>query len=264
MVAGFGDAMDGMLTLWLMTFGLVLARVSSFIATIPYLGGSNVPQMIKAGTALALTCFWFGESGVTSQRIVTAMDQQPWIAFGLAVGREVILGAALGFIFGLFLVPFRVAGEYIAQEMGLTMGAITDPTRPQNSTTFGEFFEMFGALLFFTHDVHHLFLAALHNSFMYQPIGGDFVKIPVATQLGALASSTEWGLTLSAPVACCLFMTSLILGLMSRAAPQLNLMSFGYPLRILVGIVATYFLWPSIAPQMNVVLHRFSSLLISR
>lgn len=256
--------MDAVLTLWIMTFGLILARVSSFIATIPYLGGVNVPHTIKAGAALALTCFWFGESGAMTLQVATAMNEQPWIAFALAVGREVLVGAALGFVFSLFLVPFRIAGEYIAQEMGLTMGSITDPTRPQTSTTMGEFFEMFGALMFFAQDVHHLFFAALHDSFAHHPIGGSFLALPVANQLAAIAAATEWGLTLAAPVACCLFIASLLLGLMSRAAPQLNLMSFGYGLRITVGLLATYFLWPDIAPQMNVVLYRFSNLLISR
>ena len=250
-----------MLTTWLMTFGLILARVSSFIATIPYLGGQYVPNTIKAGTALALTCFWFSESGATSIGIVVAMDRQPWLAFAMAIGREVIVGCALGYVFGLFLVPFRVAGEYIAQEMGLTLGTITDPTRPGTTTAIGEFFEIFGMLLFFAQDVHHLFLAALHSSFANQPIGGSILSIPVASQLGALASATEWGLTLAAPVASCLFITSLVLGLMSRAAPQLNLMSFGYPLRIMVGLVATWVLWPDLAPRMASTLQRFSGLL---
>ena len=256
--------MNDIIVTWLMTFGLILARVSSFIATIPYLGGQNVPRTIKAGTALALTCFWFSESGAMSINVVIAMDQQPWLAFAMAVAREVLVGAALGYVFGLFLVPFRVAGEYIAQEMGLTMGTITDPTRPQTSTVVGEFFEIFGVLLFFTQDVHHLFLAALHSSFARQPIGGSILDIPVATQLSALASATEWGLTLAAPVSCCLFITSVVLSLMSRAAPHLNLMSFGYCLRILVGLVATFVLWPDIAPRMTLVLQRFSSLLIGR
>ena len=246
--------MDGVLTIWLMTFGLILARVSSFIATIPYLGGANVPNTIKAGSALALTCFWFAQSGATSIEIVVAMEEMPWLAFGMAIGREVIVGAALGYIFGLFLAPFRIAGEYIAQEMGLTLGAITDPTRPETSTVFGEFFEIIGALLFFTQNIHHLFLAALHSSFATQPIGGSYMSLPVATQLSALASATEWGLTLASPVACCLFLTSLILGLMSRVAPQMNLMSIGYGLRILVGLIAIYIFWPNLGISMQAAL----------
>ena len=253
--------MDGLLETWVMTFGLILARVSAFVATIPYLGGRFVPRTVKAGTALALTCFWFGESQATSANVVIAMNDQPWLAFGLAIARESIIGGALGYAFGLFLVPFRTAGEYLSQEMGLTLGTITDPSRPQMTTIMGEVFEMLGVVVFFAQNVHHVFLAALHASFARQPIGGSILAVPVALQMQAMSSATEWGLMLVAPIACCLFITSLVLGVMSRIAPQLNLMSIGFSLRIFIGLVATLMLWPEIAPQMSHVLLRFSSLL---
>jgi flagellar biosynthetic protein FliR len=256
--------MDGLLETWVMTFGLILTRVSAFIATIPYLGGRFVPRLVKAGTALALACFWFSESGAMSLQVVISMNQQPWIAFALAVGREALIGCAFGYAFGLFLVPFRVAGEYLSQEMGLTLGTITDPSRPQVTTVMGEVFEILGVVLFFASNVHHVFLYALDRSFVRQPIGGQFLQIPVALQMQAMTSATEWGLLLVAPIACCLFITSLILGVMTRVAPQLNLMSIGFALRIVVGLVATWILWPDVAPQMNIVLQRFSSLLIGR
>jgi len=69
---------------------------------------------------------------------------------------------------------------------------------------------------------------------------------------------------LAAPVACCLFITSLILAMMAKAAPQLNLMSCGFALRLLVGLVATWTLWPNLAPRMNVILQQYSGLLIGR
>ncbi len=256
--------MDGLLETWLITFGLILARVSAFMATIPYFGGRFVPGMAKAGVALALTCFWFIESGSFSVNIVIAMQSQPWMAFALAIGREVIVGSALGFVFGLFLVPFHVAGAYISQEMGLTLGTITDPTRPQVTTIMAEIFELFGVMLFFTQNIHHVFLAALHASFAKQPIGGPFMTIPVGPSLSAMAAATEWGVILAAPIACCLFITSLVLGVMAKAAPQLNLMSFGFALRILVGLVSTWALWPDLAPRMNIILQRYSGLLIGR
>ena len=256
--------MDALLETWLMTFGLILSRVSAFIATVPYLGGRFVPRLVKSGTALALTCFWFVEAQTSTPSAIIKMNQQPWLGFAAAVGREALIGSALGFVFGLFLVPFRVAGEYISQEMGLTLGTISDPTRPEMTTVMGDVFETLGVVLFFVNDVHHIFLAALHGSFVRQPIGGTILAVPVAIQMNALSSVSEWGILLAAPVACCLFITSLVLGLMARAAPQLNMMSFGYTVRIIVGLIATSILWPDIAPQMSVVLHRFSSLLIGR
>jgi flagellar biosynthetic protein FliR len=146
--------------------------------------------------------------------------------------------------------------------MGLTLGTISDPTRPETTTIMGDVFETLGVMLFFTYDIHHVFLAALHSSFIRQPIGGSILSIPMAVQMKAMSSATEWGVLLVAPIACCLFITSLVLGLMARAAPQLNLMSVGFALRIIVGLVATSVLWPDIAPQFRIVLQRFSELLM--
>lgn len=256
--------MDVILETWVMTFGLILARVSAFVATIPYLGGRFVPRLVKAGAALALALFWFAEAGPGALQYVARLADQTWVSFTLAVAREVILGAALGYVFGLFLVPFRIAGEYLSQEMGLTLGAITDPSRPQNSTALGEAFEVLGVVVFFSQNVHHVFLAVLHGSFTTQPVGAGFSRLPVGLQMEAMTWTTQWGLLLVAPMACCLFVTSLVLGIMARVAPQLNLMSIGFTLRIVVGLGVTAVLWPEVAPHMSLILNRFSGMLTGR
>lgn len=254
--------MQGLVETWAVTLALILARVSAFLAIAPVLGGRAVPKLVKVSLALALSSFWFVSSGAAQTQTVFSLNQSPWLGLVLAVAREALIGGVLGYGFGLFLVPFRIAGEYIAQEMGLTLGSITDPTRSQPSTVFGEYFELAGTLLLLSQDVHHVFLAVLHKTFATQPLGGGFVPVPVAVQLQALASVTEWGLLLAAPVGCCLFLTSLLLALLTRAAPQLNLMSAGFALRVLAGMVALLVLWPELVPWMLSVLHRSSSLLL--
>lgn len=254
--------MQGLVETWFITLALILARVSAFLAVTPVLGGRAVPKLIKVSLALALSSFWSVSSGAAQAQTVFSLNQSPWLGLVLAVAREALIGGVLGYVFGLFLVPFRIAGEYIAQEMGLTLGSITDPTRAQPSTVLGEFFELAGTLLLLSQDVHHAFLAVLHKTFATQPLGGSFLPVPVGAQLQALASVTEWGLLLAAPVGCCLFLTSLLLGLLTRAAPQLNLLSAGFALRLLAGLVALLFLWPELVPWMLSVLHRSASLLL--
>lgn len=247
---------------WFITWALILARVAAFVAVIPYLGGRSVPKLVKAGLALSLSVFWFVNSGMAQAQQIVSLQQIGWLSLLLAVARETLVGAALGYAFGLFLVPFRIAGEYIAQEMGLTLGSITDPSQSKQMTVIGELFEVFGVILFLSHNVHHLFLAMLHRAFATQPLGSGLMPVPLGAQLHAMASATEWGLLLAAPVACCLFVTSLVLALLSRAAPQLNLMSAGFALRVLVGLLAMLMLWPDIAPWMASVLHRFGGMLV--
>jgi flagellar biosynthetic protein FliR len=254
--------MNSLIETWFVTLALILARASAFLAMSPVLGGRAVPKLVKLSLALALSGFWFMGSGAAQAQTIIALNQSPWLGLVLAVAREVLIGAVLGYVFGLFLTPFRIAGEYIAQEMGLTLGSITDPTRSQPSTVLGELFELVGILLFLSWDVHHLFLAMLHRTFATQPLGGAFLPVPVGTQLLALSSTTEWGLLLAAPVGCCLFLTSLLLALLTRAAPQLNLMSVGFALRVFVGMVALLVLWPDLVPWMVSMLYRSSSLLM--
>ena len=254
--------MNSLIETWFVTLALILARVSAFLSMSPVLGGRAVPKLVKISLALVLSGFWFTISGAAQARTVLTMTQSPWLGLVLAVAREALIGGILGYVFGLFLTPFRIAGEYIAQEMGLTLGSITDPTRSQPSTVPGEFFELVGILLFLSQNVHHVFLAVLHRTFATQPLGGAFLPVPIAMQLKALSSATEWGLLLAAPVGCCLFLTSLLLALLSRAAPQLNLMSAGFALRVLIGLIALLVLWPDLVPCMVSVLHRSSSLLM--
>jgi flagellar biosynthetic protein FliR len=254
--------MHAVVETWFVTLALILARVSAFLAMSPVLGGRGVPKLVKIALSLALSSFWFARSGATQAQTVLMLNQSPWLGLVLAVAREALIGGVLGYVFGLFLVPFRVAGEYISQEMGLTLGSITDPTRSQPSTVLGEFFELSGALLLLSQNVHHLFLAALHRTFATQPLGGAFLPVPVGTQLQALASVTEWGLLLAAPVGCCLFLTSLLLALLTRVAPQLNLMAAGFALRLLAGLLALLILWPDLVPGMMSMLHRSAVMLV--
>lgn len=253
--------MNSLIETWFVTMALILARVSAFLTLAPVLGGRAVPKLVKMSLALALSSFWFTSSGAAQAQAIITLNQSPWLGLVLAVAREAVVGAVLGYVFGLFLTPFRIAGEYIAQEMGLTLGSINDPTRSQPSTVLGQFFEMMGILLLLSQNVHHLFLGMLHRTFATQPLGGSFLPVPVGAQLQALSSATEWGLLLAAPVGCCLFLTSLLLALLTRAAPQLNLMAAGFALRVLAGIVALLMLWPDLVPWMLSVLHRSTSLL---
>lgn len=252
--------MHAFIETWFITLALILARVSAFLAMTPVFGGRGVPRLIKVSLALVLSMFWFTTSGAAHAQTILTLNESPWLGLVLAVAREALIGGVLGYVFGLFLVPFRVAGEYIAQEMGLTLGSITDPSRSQPSTVIGEFFELTGTLLFLSQNVHHGFLALLHRTFATQPLGGSFLPVPIGRQLQALSSVTEWGLLLAAPMGCCLFLTSLLLALLTRAAPQLNLMSAGFALRVLAGLVALLVLWPEMIPSMLVVLHRSSAI----
>jgi flagellar biosynthetic protein FliR len=245
------------------SFSLILARVATFVALLPVLGGNNVPRLVKAGFALALTVLWFGSwQTLPGQMFLEQGPHLHWLYYLVALGRETILGAVLGFAFSLFLVPVRVAGEYIGQEMGLTLGSLSDPTAESSSTAITQILEMLSTLLFLGLDGHHVFLAALHSTFARWPIGGALPGLPLAQLVHGTAAAQEWGLLLAAPVGVCLFLTTIALALMARVAPQLNIFSVGFALRLVVGMAAVLMLLPDLGAALISLFGRIGELLL--
>ena len=98
-------------------FVLTLARVGTFVQLLPLLGGANVPRTVKVGLSLALSVLICTNEGV----VLPASGSSSWLGFGLALGREMILGGMLGFAMSLFLLPAHIAAEFITQEAGFSL-----------------------------------------------------------------------------------------------------------------------------------------------
>ena len=242
---------------------MLLARVGTFVAIMPIFAG-QVPRLVKAGLALSLTLFWFGAlNGVVADRAwLTQSTQVSWLAFGLVLGREVLLGALLGYAFGLFLAPAQIAGEYLTGEMGLSFGAQVHPSGGNSPGGLTQLFESLALLLFLGLDIHHLFFAVFDNVLTRHPIGGALPAWRMPQLVTGVAAVGEWGLLLAAPVGAFLFLTAVVLALMTRAAPQLNLYSVGFPLRLAAGLVGLLLFFPQLMSNLVAIFGRLSELLI--
>ena len=160
-------------------FSLILARAGTFVALMPLFGGRNVPRLVKVGLAFALAGMWFGSAEWLRTDSNLVASAAGWLGIGVALAREAALGAIFGYAFGLVLVPARVAGEYIGQDMGLSMASLADPMADNSAGLLGQVFEMLGVLIFFGLDGHHVFLAAMHSTFARVPVGGNIGAVPV-------------------------------------------------------------------------------------
>lgn len=232
-------------------FALVLARVGTGVAVMPLFGGRNAPRMVRAGLALALAVFWFsaldkGPDAATLQRL-----KESWLWSGLAVLREMSLGAVIGFAFNLFLVPARVAGEFLTQEMGLSLAATFGPTNDRAAGPITLIFESLSGLLFLGLDLHHVFLATLHSTFLRYPVGGVPGPVPTAQLIDAAAATHEMGILVAGPLAVALFLVIVGLALMTRTAPQLNVYAIGFGLQAAAGMVGALVLLPELLDSMT-------------
>jgi flagellar biosynthetic protein FliR len=232
-------------------FALTLARVGTFIYVLPVLGGANMPRTVKIGLSLALAMVFYTEASGTLARAggAASLGLTSWIGLGLALGREMILGSVLGFAMGLFLLPAHVAAEFITQEAGLSFANVLTASGDGSTNALAVIFEMLASVAFLALDLHHSFLLVLEETFRHLPIGQGF-QLPNWDLVTAAGAAEEGGILLAAPVAMCLFVTTVILALMTRAAPQLNLYSVGFPLRVLVSLGATLVMLPQLLTGM--------------
>jgi flagellar biosynthetic protein FliR len=204
---------------------------------------------------VALAGFYLGNVGPGWDPSLAkkAADIDP-ILLAMAVAREIMLGAAMGLAFGLFLLPARVAGEYITHQIGLNV-------TPENSAT-GEtggvltnVFDMVAGLVFLVADGHHVVLGVLHASFVKLPLGGGTLP-QVNGMVGGLQSAYEMGLVLAGPLTLCLLLLAVTLAVMARTAPQLNVYSIGFTLQVMVVLFGGVFLLPEFVLTTHVIIDR--------
>jgi flagellar biosynthetic protein FliR len=140
--------------------------------------------------------------------------------------------------------------------MGLALASIADPATESASTVVGQVFELLAFLLFFALDIHHVFLGLVYASFVRWPVGGTSLPLTLPAAVDGVGAAHEWGLLLAAPLAVCLFSVVIVLSLLARAAPQLNLLTIGFALRLAVGLVVAVALMPQIVWGLTCLLRR--------
>ena len=234
---------------WVVTFTLVLARVSALVLTFPLFGQRHIPRLVKVGFSLALTLAWL--STYTSDNSTVPVPSTSWVRYASAMVGEIFVGALLGYAFGLLMLPMRIAGTYIGQEMGFNLGQITDPSAQSSSNETGIIFELLGTLLFLSLNAHHTVLLTLHASFSVLQFDRGLAYAAWRLYGQIFSSVHEAGFLLIAPLATCLFVTLLVLAILMRVWPQINLFSFGIGARLAVGLIALLVLFPNLMSRLQ-------------
>ena len=235
-------------------FLLVMARVSVFIAFFPLFAKRQLPSQVKVGLAAALSFFWLADAKAVIQ--TPALIEFSGWTFTFLLFKEVLTGVLLSIVLGLFFWPGRIAGSYIAQELGLSLASISDPSSQDSSTLVSRVFESFTVLIFFSLNLHHFIILTIHVSFNHAMTQVGMLRSPIETFIAAISASDDYGLLIIAPVLVMLMMVTLVLAFLNRAAPALNLFSVGMPLRVGFGLLLLFVFSPVIFGAMEMYLYR--------
>jgi len=238
---------------------LVFLRVGGFVAFLPPFSGTNIPHTVKVGLVVALTALWGAKIVPSLALSLNPEVTDNWMLLVWLGIRETLFGAALGWLLGLILVPVRVAGAYIVQEMGLTMSSVTSATDPSESNVLSQMLEVAAVLFFFGSNIHHEFLRLFNVSLETFPLGRTWNLPSQEWIVGSILQTTTLGLGIAAPVGILLFACMIATLFIMRQTPQFNLLTFGGPVRLLVGLGGMIWLLPSLLAGMAHCLQTFTS-----
>ena len=225
------------------TFMLVFARAAGLILGAPYWGSKMVPAPVRIWITLVLAIATY-----PLVQMVSLPGGFTLVSMTLALVGEIFLGLVLGWVAQLLFAGMRLAGQAIESRSGLGFVQLVDPHEGGSTGIFSAFLEVLAGLVFFALNGHHLLIHALTASYSVFPLAGD--KFTARLLEGVITSGGQIfaiGLRVSAPVVIGLLLTDVVLGVLSRAIPQMNIFMVAAPLQFGVAMILLMLSLPVLA-----------------
>ncbi len=212
--------------LWPMT------RILGVMALAPLYNNGDIPAPIKIGLSFLLAL-------IVAPAVPAVAAADPMSMTGLLIlAQQMVIGLGLGLVMRMAFAAAEMAGTITGLTMGLGFATFFDPQSEGQSSAISQFFALLMIMIYLAANLHLVVLSTLVDSFQTMPISthafeGNSLQL-LAAWGGRIFSS---GLQLSLPLVAALLITNLALGILTRAAPQLNLFGIGFPVTMSVGFV---------------------------
>jgi flagellar biosynthesis protein FliR len=246
------------LDLWIGTFLWPFCRILALLTAAPVLNHRVIPVRVKVAFALLLA-FAIGPSLPASPPVALASAA----AIGTLI-QQTMIGLAIGFSMSLVFSAMEMAGDLIGLQMGLSFATFVDPQSSSQTPLIGSFLGVFAMLTFLIIDGHLTLIALLAESFHALPVGADIQGVINWEKLSLWGTEVfTIGLHLALPVIATILLSNIALGVLTRAAPQLNIFAVGFPLTLLLGFVILWLAMPHFGAFFEQTLARGATLLLN-
>ena len=256
--------LEGFLISRFMVFTLVLGRTGALVTTAPIFGTMALPRQVRALFAVMISLL------VTPVFLNTSLPPITNIAeYGKLMVNEMLVGLLLGLGLNILFSGVQVAGQVVSQLSGLSLAEVFNPGFQEEASVFSQLFYYLTVAVFVAVGGHRIMTEALLDTFTALPpghasLGNGFVEVIV----NIISQAFVLGIRAAAPLIVALLLSNLVLGLISRTLPQINVIAVGFSLNSLltlgllflsVGAAAWTFQDPSID-----VMHQIQAALVSR
>jgi len=214
-------------------FVFVLVRTAGILSALPIIGTRMVPMRIKAGLVIAVAMVF---APLVGSRVVPEILEPISLAVGLTA--ELIIGIVLGFATRLLMAAVEMAGSIMGLQLGFAVAVQLDPVNQVEVPVLGSFLTVLMTILYFVVDGHHLIIFALGSSFtLIPPFGAHLSASVVADGAMLMDDMFALALKLTLPIMASTFLVYLVLGIIGRVMPQMNILFTAFPITIGVGLM---------------------------
>ena len=246
---------EGQILAWLTPLLWPFFRTLALLASLPVFGQRAVPMRLKIGFALFISLA--AQPSLPAMPVV-ALDSPQAV---LVIVQQLLVGVTLGFAVRIVFAAVELGGELIGLQMGLNFAGFFDPATAAQGTASGRFFGTLVAFLFVLSNGHLAVIAALVRSFEVFAVGDEpfaFLRQMQAQQWGTEVFTL--GLWIALPLVGMLLFVNLVLGVISRVAPQISVFSVGFPITLAVGLIGMLVTLPLLEQPFAMALQRMLSL----
>jgi flagellar biosynthesis protein FliR len=215
-----------------LVFTLVLTRTSTLLMTAPLFGSQVLPRRLRALLAVAMSLIVAPVYLNTSLPPITHFGE-----LGRLLANEALVGLLLGLGMNLLLSGIQVAGQIVSQMSGLSLAGVFDPTIEEDVSVFSQLFYFLTLAVFVAIGGHRIVTEALLETFATAPpgnaaLGANYLEVLTSV----VTQSFILGIRASAPLLAALLLSNIVLGLISRTLPQINVIAVGFGVNSLLAL----------------------------
>lgn len=237
-----------------MAFIFIFIRIITFLASLNVIFPSGTPNTFKVGFSILISIII---------SFTVDIDTSTVNMFDLIYGAtmETMTGLVLGYMTSLCFNSLKLCGSLIDQQLGLAMANIYDSNSKEQTTLIQNLMYWMGIVIFFYINGHHELIKGIEKSFQLIGIGENILINNFDYIVHVFVQYFVIGFKIAVPIILALIITELIMGLISRSVPQLNVMVIGMPLKILVGIIFFIIALPFIITEIHNLINKIPSVL---
>ncbi len=215
---------------------LIVVRIMSFIFVCPFFGGSQTPNPVKIGYGLLLSILLYGAVPFYPP------DYNTVVGYTVIVLKEAMVGLLIGFAVTLCEQIAAFAGTVVDMQVGLSMVSLMDPATNQQVTITGSIYSQYLTIALLITGMYQYILRALVDSFTLVPINGAVINSDklLLVLLNFMKDYIVIGFRICLPIFIITFITNVVLGVLAKVSPQMNMFSVGIQIKIIVGLVIMF------------------------